>query len=62
MMAKLKRNNMGTIMMAIMKMMYEWKKEEPEEFTNGENRTNAENMVGLLSFLIRTNKVKGVEI
>ena len=47
----------------LFKIINEWKKEEPENFEmNNRMETGEQMTMGLLSFLLRTNKVKGVEI
>jgi hypothetical protein len=46
----------------VFKILKQWEIEEPEQFNEGNNRTDVENTIGLLTFLLRTNKVKGVEI
>jgi len=47
----------------LFKIINEWKKEEPKNFEmNNCMENNEYKTMGLLTFLLRTNKVKGVEI
>ena len=47
----------------LFKIINEWKKEEPENFEMNNRVMDREELpMSLLTFLLRTNKVKGVEI
>ena len=47
----------------LFKIINEWKKEEPENYEMNNRIEKIENStMGLLTFLIQTNRIKGVEV
>ena len=45
---------------ALIGLLFDWKKEQPDEFNMCANMTDDESMVGLLTWLLTSNRVKGV--
>ena len=59
-MAKSKKRKMED---GLYMILNEWKKEEPENYEMNNRIEKIENStMGLLTFLIRTNRIKGVEV
>ena len=58
-MTKKQKDKLNT---SLLRLLFDWKKEQPFEFEMCENKTDDENMVGLLIWLLTSNKVKGFDV
>jgi len=57
-MTKKQKDKLNT---ALIGLLFDWKKEEPLDFERCENMNDDESMVGLLTWLLSSNRVKGVK-
>jgi len=58
-MTKKQKDKLNT---ALIGLLFDWKKEEPLDFERCENMNDEMGMVGLLTWLLSSNRVKGVKI